>query len=74
MSWYQPPQPARIEWSDEENDDGVVVPAVQAVCCVSGCRGELTYGDGDPSIKRALVTLTRVCSCGGRFHEAKRAR
>jgi len=46
----------------DENDDGVEVDCVMAVCPRCGCE-ETAWGDSEASILRALVTLKENCDC-----------
>jgi hypothetical protein len=63
---------AAIEYGEAENENGYPVETVTARCLESGREGEETFGDSPASIRRALLTLTRVCSCGASFHSEAR--
>ena len=39
-----------------------------ATCSISGDSSDQIHGNHDGSIKRALATLTKSCSCGARWH------
>ena len=59
---------AELDYTTEENDDGCEVDCVVATCLESGDESGTIYGRHSASIKRALATLTEVCSCGAKFH------
>ncbi len=61
---------ARLEFDEAENDDGIAVPSVRAICPQSRRRGPWSWGQESPSIRRALLALNRLCSCGASFHQA----
>jgi hypothetical protein len=66
--------PALVDYTEEENDYGVVIPCVYAACLAGDGPGDSVgpiWGDGEDSIKRALATLTAECSCGARWHYEK---
>lgn len=67
-TYWRPPAHASIEQGEAENDDGNPVDTVTAICRASGCRGEETFGTSPASVRRALLTLTKRCTCGARFH------
>ncbi len=70
--YWKPPQAARIEPVEMDGDGDYAVDGVVAVCLLSGCRGEETFGTSQSSERRALLTLTRRCTCGARYHAGGR--
>jgi hypothetical protein len=71
---------ATIEYSHAEREDdeddgwrgpssGREFPCVIATCDRGGHSVEI-WGHGINSVKRALATLSRECSCGAHWHEA----
>lgn len=63
-----PAQTASVFIEAEENEDGIEVPCVYAMCDETGEQVGPIWGDGDASVKRALATLTEECSCGATWH------
>ncbi len=61
---------ARIIYTKRQNERGYEGDCVIAVCEEGEGRTEPVWGHGDRSVKRALATLSKVCSCGARWHEA----
>lgn len=52
----------KITYDTDENDSGIEVDCVWAKCPRCGHQ-EMAWGDGEDSVKRALVTLRENCRC-----------
>lgn len=64
------PSFCRIEKDAHENDYGTETPVVRAVCGATGVKSPWIWGDGEPSIRRALASLSGACHCGC-FHQRR---
>lgn len=60
---------AKIEHATEDNEQGRETACTYATCEISGDIAGPIWGIGVNSVKRALSTLTEVCSCSAEFHE-----
>jgi len=68
LEYGSPRQAARITYTTEQNDRGESKPCVYAECLESENTVGPVWGDGEPSVRRALATLTSECDCGARYH------
>ena len=57
---------ARLDYLEEENEEGVPVPCIYAECEDTGESIGPIWGHGDASRKRALATLAEKCD--GSWH------
>ena len=63
--------PARIHYGSAKNTDGDKQLCVWAICELSSnCFGPV-WGHGQQSVTRALASLTKVCDCPAKFHNAR---
>ena len=57
-----------IEITTAEGDYGGEVPCVYATCNRSGDVVGPIWGGEEPSVLRAMATLTEKCTCGADYH------
>ncbi len=63
---------AEVEFTEDENDSGQLVPCVFVRCLSSPTDFEVgpIWGNGIASVRRALAQLSEDCDCGQNFHKA----
>ena len=62
---------ATVYFGSAVNNEGDRQICVHAECQLSGNRCGPVWGHDDPSVRRALATLTKYCDCPARFHKAR---